>query len=162
MILTFQYFFILIPILINISQKIYQFDPQSAPNGAMLGSSGRSWRFPGPLFCLSGTFWGSLGGPLGLSRALLAPFSSIQVLQEPSQEDFHRFFSEFHQEILNFKYGNNRFHTYLPIPYHSYFLSFQSLQSLLPSTPPTIQASNPPMGPSGMRVAFELITVAFN
>ena len=47
------------------------------------------------------------------------------------------------------------FHTELPTTYHSYFLYFQSLQSLFPSNHQIIQSSKHPIGPGGMRVAFE-------
>ena len=118
------------------------------------------WAFLGGFWCLFLPLWALLGTPgyppgavpeplgtiflnLGAPRALPGVFSSI--------------FNDFQQtkhKISNMKITN--VHTDLPTTYHSYFLYFQSLQSLFPSNHPIIQASNPPIGPGGMRGAFEI------
>ena len=119
------------------------------------------WGPQGVLGGLLGPFFASLGPsvdpwvpPWGCPGPSWQHFPQFRCPKSRPRRIFHGFFNDFQEQILNFQYENSRFHTYLPIPYHNYFLSFQALQSLFPSTPPTIQASNPPMGPGGMRGAF--------
>ena len=119
------------------------------------------WGPQGVLGGLLGPFFASLGPsgdpwvpPWGCPGPSWQHFPQFRCPKSRPRRIFHGFFNDFQEQILNFQYENSRFHIYLPIPYQYYFLSFQALQSLFPSTPPTIQASNPPIGPGGMRGAF--------
>ena len=154
MILTFQYFFILTPILIKFPQKSINLIPRAPQMDLHWGPQGVLGGLLGPFFASLGPSGDPWVPPWGCPGPSWQHFPQFRCPKSRPRRIFHGFFNDFQEQILNFQYENSRFHTYLPIPYHNYFLSFQALQSLFPSTPPTIQASNPPMGPGGMRGAF--------
>ena len=113
---------------------------------------GVSWAPFLPLWALLGT----LGHPLG---ALQKPPGTVLLNLGASRALPGLFFIDFQwfsiKKLKIFNVKITDFHTDLPSTYHSYFLYFQSLQSLFPSNHPIIQSSKHPMGPGGMRGAFE-------
>jgi hypothetical protein len=101
---------------------------------------GSCWGPEGVLGGLLGPFFASLGPsgdpwvpPWGCPGPSWQHFPQFRCPKSRPRRIFHGFFNDFQEQILNFQYENSRFHTYLPIPYHNYFLSFQALQSLFPS-----------------------------
>ena len=146
MIPIFQYFAMLTQLLTSFSPQILPFNSQRGPNGSLLAPSGSSWEPSGPVFPLSVTLWGPLGTLSGLSWSLLGLFSSIEEPQGPSQGVFYSIFINVQLQLPAFSDMKSiDFHTPLSTISHKSFLSFPSLQSLFPSNPPILQASNPPM-----------------
>ena len=102
MILIFQYFSILTPLLIKFSPKSHPFGPQRAPNGVILGSQERSWEAPGVFFASLGSPGDPWAPPWGCPRASWHHFPQFRCPKSPPWSIFHRFELDFRRFTARF------------------------------------------------------------